>query len=610
MSEANRPPLTSVPLPVAAPRGVALLLREAESAGAATNPLIPFDEPLGPVRSHLALSGDGEICELVLAGDAAQAPISHPAISAMDVISAARFAAHTDAVAPPMYLCTKMRCLVPALTQAGTPCDAISPADAERTLLAQGDVARMHAAAHPCGRCAELERCYPGDGAYAFALDRLIPLSTHRMPLVTPRVGEWSWGEASRVIAGRDAVAAAETSTQVAALDQKRRELAKTMASHAPPLLLSGETDGRELLEILRLKLGVALSSLRELERVWTVGGRPHLCWTSETVRVMWSAPGALPASNWGLSAILRRAGLHPMSAHAGADGAALPAPPIFADAAFLPADVPDAARYFGQPRPAAVNLRSAKSEPGGARVEALVEDSGIDWHRLTPLDAIRATGEGWVGEFTPSTSRDAGDGDALRVSGRITGPRAAECKTGITLDDATVCWFPRFGEACDLHAFGMLLAEMLFSTDERDGPAARRAAADSRDELMDALRALPTEKRGEEAWRWIAARAAIDAPGALWSRRNLLETREARAAAKLDVLPLGLWQAVVGLAVRCLWGIPGFGYCAGRAERVPRIAGVGATPRVELEGLVALLDDQLFGRTVPSARVREMLRG
>ena len=109
---------------------------------------------------------------------------------------------------------------------------------------------------------------------------------------------------------------------------------------------------------------------------------------------------------------------------------------------------------------------------------------------------------------------------------------------------------------------------------------------------------------------RWIGERCEADAPAATWSRRNLLYRRADRDATRLDGLGAALWQAIVTFGVRLTTRIAGFRFFADRGNAAPRGESGLLLPLVELRGLVALLDDQLFGRAAPAAAVREALKG
>ena len=57
---------------------------------------------------------------------------------------------------------------------------------------------------------------------------------------------------------------------------------------------------------------------------------------------------------------------------------------------------------------------------------------------------------------------------------------------------------------------------------------------------------------------------------------------------------------------LRLTTSIPGFSFCDDRGCVAPRIGDGLLLPLVELRGLIALLDDQIFGRSTPGTKVRE----
>ncbi|MFQ5807202.1 MAG: hypothetical protein ACE5I3_12205, partial [Phycisphaerae bacterium] len=89
-------------------------------------------------------------------------------------------------------------------------------------------------------------------------------------------------------------------------------------------------------------------------------------------------------------------------------------------------------------------------------------------------------------------------------------------------------------------------------------------------------------------------------------TRRPRLARRAARTATRLDAVPPTVWQELMTFGLRLTTSIAGFSFCADRGCAAPRVSGGLLLPRVELRGLIALLDDQIFGRTAPGAAVRQ----
>jgi len=473
----------------------------------------------------------------------------------------------------------------------------------QRDVLAAERLAREHA----CVRCPERERCYPKGGGHAYATDRLVAVSAVEGPLLFRPLGEWRWAEASAIIGGLPATDALAGQERVDNdFEVWRAERAQSFDAAGPTRLLVGETDGRELVEIARLKLGLIAEVLERLDAVWRATGRPHLCWNRETVRVAWRRSAEVPGTCWGFQALLRKGGLQPAAPFETPDGRPLVYPPVFSDAALLPPEALAAARYFAEPRPATVFVKAVRAGYGGADVSVLLEEVGIPWELFCCGDALHAAGAGWRAVLAPAAQRDADDGAGLPFAGRATGEVGALNK-GAQIGGVECRWYPRFGEAVDLHAVGMLLLESLLSNDERSVRLLDEQHAAQVDELMRACRGLPVEQRDGYVRSVLRERCAADAPAAVWSRRNLLYRREDRKATRLEGLAAELWREVITFALRLTTRIAGFSYCADRACAAPRVAGGLLLPLVELRGLMALLDDRLFGRAAPGAALRAM---
>ena len=501
----------------------------------------------------------------------------------------------------------------------GGSCAAGVIASLEELMLGQGRVAehaeklakRDRVAAdylihdHACSGCPERERCYPTADGYAYATDRLVALSAAAAPLIISPLGEWRLDEACRVIGGLAPTAGLESAERGDnAYENWRSQHAQAIERVSPARLLAGETDGRELVEVARLKLALIADVLEQLDAVWRATQRPHLCWNGETVRAAWSRPVAVPGTCWGFQALLRKIGLQPAAPFDSADGPPLPYPPVFSDAAYLPAQAADAARYFDEPRQATMFVKKPQSGDGsGAHV--LLEGLGIAWELFTTGDTLHASGDGWHAVLSPAAQRNPDDGEGLPFTGRVLGDRAS-FKKGDQRDNVECRWYPRFGEAVDLHAVGMLLFEALTTHDERSPQALREQLAPELADLTKSCQTLPIEQREQHVRNWITERCETDAPAALWTRRNLLHRRDARNATTLDGLSAALWTEIVVLAVRMTTSIVGFSYCEDRSRVAPRVDGDLLLPLVELRGLIALLDDELFGRTAPAAATRQ----
>ncbi len=461
------------------------------------------------------------------------------------------------------------------------------------------------ARAHACVDCAERQRCHPQGGGYAYAADRLALLSVTAAPLGVAPLGVWNLLEAARIIGAASPAALSDAGPE--ALRPFRVAGAEALERYGPARLLVGETDGRELLEIARLKLGLVAGALEQLDRAWSQIGRPHLAWNDETVRVSWGRPAAVPASAWGLAPILRKVGLHPACPAEPLEGAPVSFPPAFTAPGLLAPDVIEAARHFGTPRPAAMFVKSAKLEGDRLHVLVLVEELGVAWRLFSPADVFHIEGRGWQGVFAPQAERNPDDGEGLPFRGRITGAKDA-IKPSAQLDGCACTWFPRFAEAVDLHALGVLALECLLSHDERRSAAWRDAFAQQRDEVRRVCEPLPQEQRDARVRTWLGERCEEDSPTAFWSRRNLLDERSARNAARLDAFPPALWHAILTWGLRMTTSEAGFSYCAVRSDTAPRADGL-LLPLLELRGLLATLDDHLFGRSAPAAAVRAALK-
>lgn len=466
-------------------------------------------------------------------------------------------------------------------------------------------------AQHACCGCDERRRCYPENEGYAYALDRLSLVSATEMRLLPLPLGEWRLREALDML-GRvrpsQAVTAASEESGNNAFEIWRRERATAMERSGPLFLLSDEQDGRELLEICRLKLGLICDVLGQLDAVWRASRRSHLCWNADTIRVAWLPPSAAPAACWGLRGLLRKWGLQPATDVKNAAGQTLTYPPVFSDEALLAEPVVEAMRYFEKPGKAGLYVKNAK--PSGeetADVHVLLEDTGIPRRLFSTADDMRIDGQGWTMVLSPAAEHNPDDGEGVPFVGVASG-NVAKLKAGEQFGDCGYLWRPRFGEACDLYVLGMSLFEALLSHDKRSPQRLRETIVSECDELQRLCLALEIENRSPEAATWVAARCDNDAPASLWSRRNLLHLRDERSAARLDGLPPLLWQAVMMLGFRMTTSIPGFSYCADRGCDAPRMDSGDLLPLVELRGLLGLFDDLIFGRRATVARLRSGL--
>lgn len=465
------------------------------------------------------------------------------------------------------------------------------------------------AGAHACCRCEERGRCYPAGGGYVYAVDRLAVVHALPLPLAIRPLGEWRMSEAARIVGGATAVEvvsdSATASTPKSEYDEWISHRAGMFDRSRPARLLGGESDGRELLEIARLKLSLLAESLAQLDEAWRIVGRPHLAWNDDTIRCHWAAPGSAPGAAWGFGPILRKIGLHPARPGEVSGDAPIPYPPVFSEPLLLPAEVVDAARYFDEPRRATAFIKRAKTEGGATHTTLLLENLGIAWEALRPRDTMIVTGSGWRAVVAPLAERDKNDGEGLPFAGTV-GGSIDKFKTGEQFDGCECRWLPRFGEAVDLHAIGQLGLEALFLHDGWKADAYREAVRKERADLHKLLVPLPLEQREAAAKRFIGERCEVDAPNAVWSRRGLLQRKEDRAAARLDAFPPALWQSIITAIVRMITFAPGFSYCPDRTAAAPRVAGGLLLPLVELRGLIALLDDLIFSRRAPAAALRE----
>ena len=481
------------------------------------------------------------------------------------------------------------------------------------TLLARDDpvAANRLALEHTCCACPERKRCFPAGGGYAYALDRLVVVNAAETPVTALPLGEWRLGEVAKIIGGAGPRAVLEQESAASnEFEHWRRERAREVETSGPPLLLAGETDGRQLLELARVKLALIADTLDQLDAAWRATQAPHLCWNDDTVRVTWRRPVSCPAAYWGFQPLLRKIGLQPLSRAETPEGVAVPCPPAFSEQALLPPEVPEAARYFGDPRTATVYVKSSK--PAGenaADVHVLLEELGIARKLICRDDVMSVVGEGWEAKLKPAPEHDPDDGEGLPFIGRATG-KVGGLQATSQIEGSLCVWYPFFGEAVDLHALGMLLFEMLISHDERNTTRLRDEILAEREELTSACLAVPAKQRDDQARGWIAARCDVDTPAALWSRRKLLYDGDERASAQLDGFPTNLWKAIVTFGFRTITSIPGFSFCPDRSYPAPRTTGGGLLPLVELRGLISFLDDLIFGRATPGESLRATLKG
>src|SRR5262249_36782267 len=148
--------------------------------------------------------------------------------------------------------------------------------------------------------------------------------------------------------------------------------------------------------------------------------------------------------------------GLHPSSPHTTTDGTATPYPPAFSEPSLLPREAGDAARYFDEPQPARVFVKKQKADGGVVRASVLLESLGIPWDLFTPADTMAVKGPTWQATFAPLPERDKNDGEGLPFSGVVKGT-LDKFKAGEQFEKCECRWYPRFGQAVDLHAVGQL---------------------------------------------------------------------------------------------------------------------------------------------------------
>jgi hypothetical protein len=418
-------------------------------------------------------------------------------------------------------------------------------------------------------------------------------------------LGEWRWREAAQVLGGRTAGETLGAAPGDAGeLDRWRQRRAAAYDAHGAARFMTGEGDGRELVEAARLKLALLADVLAQLDAAWRDLARPHLCWNDDTVRAAWLAPGGNAPAAWGLRPLLRKVGWQPVWPLETCDNRPQSYPPVFSDPGLLPREADEAARYWDESRTAQVFVKKNAGGSSQASVVVLVEKLGIPWELFQPGDTLHLYGKGWRGVMTPLATRDPNDGEGLPFAGRVTGA-TDKLKVGEELAGVEVRWYARFGEAVDLHALGQILLETLLHTDQRPIDDFRRALQSERTEVTAAAMKLPLEQRAGFLQTWISDRAESDAPAAIWSRRNVFYRREHRNSTTLDAFPATLWSAVVGLVARMITFIPGFSFCDSRTAGAPRTADGALLPLLELRGLTALLEDHLLGRSGPEKAIR-----
>src|SRR5690606_30574634 len=144
-------------------------------------------------------------------------------------------------------------------------------------------------------------------------------------------------------------------------------------------------------------------------------------CWNDETIRVQWREPGQAPAIAWGFQPLLRKVGLQPPAPQATPDGAPLVYPPAFTSPTLLAAEAQDAARYWDEPRPANIFVKSAKAGDKQS-VTVLIEELGVAWALFCPADALHVRGKGWTAIVSPLPERDPNDGEGLPFAGYVEG--------------------------------------------------------------------------------------------------------------------------------------------------------------------------------------------
>ncbi len=464
---------------------------------------------------------------------------------------------------------------------------------------------------HPCCTRDERELTRLSSGGYDFVLERLALISTGEMDVQPLPLGEFRLDEASRMIGRTRPTQVVRPDLESAHdFDAWRGRRAERIESRGPMLLLAGEEDGRDLVEVCRVKLGLIEQAFTQLAAAWERTGHAHLCWNDETIRVAWREPAATPAGCWGFQSILRKIGLQPATTLTNAEGERIAYPPLFSAEPLMPPEAVEAARYFDSAGKGGLFIKKSTPESDKAtRVQVLLEDTNIPRRLFCTADLLQADGQGWWATLAPAAEHNPDDGAGLPFAGRIEG-RIAAIKRGEQFADCSYRWYPRFGEACDLHALGMLLFQVMLSHDDRSAERLFEAVLAERQELQERCARVEETNRRHEALSWIAGRCESDAPAALWSRRNVLDRREERASARLDSFPPLLFRAVITLGFRMTTAIRGFSFCPDRAHDVPRTAGGLPLPLVEMRGLVALFDDILFGRCASVKKLRASVEG
>ncbi len=495
---------------------------------------------------------------------------------------------------PVLAYCRKRNGLIAARAANG----ALLPATRDHDHLIESQRAFLAAtspvldqAPHLCVRCEERTRCYPADDGYAYAADRLLLVNAQtRLDAVRP-LGEWQLTEAADWIAGR----APEDihDERLGPLNGWRTARWRELARAAPRLLLVGEPYGRDLVEILRLKLRLVVGALVELEHDWSRSGRPLLRWNDDSIRVVLTATGSLPAFAWGATPLLRAPATDDRYAEQAADRV-WPYPKCSTEDWPYPAEVAEAARLIGQTRSCQLVVKSTRAGSSSPGAACLLEDFGVPHAWISAADRFVVEGEEWSAVLTPSGAHDPADGAG--IAGLVRLPRPA--KTGDVLGPLRGRWYPGFGQGTDVAALGALLLDALVSNDAHP-PAPRRHMLERElAELTTKCRAVDSGHAGNQAQAWLSQRGVDDAPANLWSRRALLYRAAERDRARLEDFPPALWLAALSVAVRMATFIPGWSYCSNRAAEAPRMGGA-SLPRLELEGLIASCDDVIFRRTV-----------
>ncbi|RMF85942.1 MAG: hypothetical protein D6744_00505, partial [Planctomycetota bacterium] len=450
-------------------------------------------------------------------------------------------------------------------------------ASLEELLLGQGKVVQQalaliesdarqaieRGAADWCCQCPACRRVDADDAEYKSALDRLVIVNVAEVPMSVQPLGAWRLRDAAQIVGGRPpSEICAEAGDPENEFEAWRRRQAEEIETAAPIRLLSGETDGRDLIEIARLKLELIAQVLEQLDAAWRFSDRPHLCWNDETVRVLWRRPAAVSASAWGFQPLLRKVGLQPPAPIDTPDEATLAYPPAFSMESLLAPEVLDAAREFDEPRTATVFIKKLEKGSSQPAITVLLEELGLPWESFCTRDVVHVSGGGWRLVLAPCAERDPNDGEGLPFEGFAVGDKVADLKIGEQYEKREVRWYPRFDQAVDLHALGVLLLESLLAHDERTPEGFREALLADRDELTRSSATLSPEQREEHARRWLSQRSEADAPASLWTRRNLYYCRADRAATGLDAFGADLWQAVLMFGLRMITTIPGFSFC------------------------------------------------